>query len=714
MQMSKTKINHSIKNILFILLLIASISSLGQMQQKIDSLETLLKKTKQDTTKARLMNDLAYVYYSSNPEKTISLTNTAIALSKKINSPKNYLYGLYINGIGKSITMSNEEATKNAIFLISESSRLKNDFHKAQGHFLYAYHLRNKSKDIAALENFKMSLSLFKKEKSQPNIANVYGQLAFSYSKLSNYGIAIKYYLLASKMLKAQNQTEGYKSTINNLGETYLNIKNYPLALKYFKESSEIGKTLKNKIWIGNDNLSIAKLYIETNKPNQAKVYLKTALKIFKEIPYDSGLASTFNSLGKISKDENKILEAINYFKQALAINLKDKNEYYLIETYSNLGNSYQKLKQVKLAKSYYEKALTICVKYNFGQQKRDVFKQLSDLYSETNNYKESNNYLQQYETIKDSLLDEVKNNQIVTLQVEYDTEQKEIENKLLKQNNDIQKLTIEKQQQSTEIISIILASLIVLSLVLYWLFRSKKIANTKLEHKNDIIDTKNSILETTQQKLQQSLNEKEVLLKEIHHRVKNNLQLVNSLLSIQARNTSQGEELKEFLNKSQNRVQSMALIHETLYSSNNLSKVDFEKYVQKLTDHLLNSFDIEKENITTLINTNDIILDVETVIPLGLILTELINNSLKYAFPKGKGKIEISLQNFDDKNLDLIVFDNGIGLPANYSNKETTLGMQLVNDLTAQIEGKLLLDNSDGTKFTIRFPKQFDNKNLI
>lgn len=696
-----------IRQVLVAVLLLSAANSHAQLITKIDSLEALVRQTRHDTTRVRLMNDLAYAYYASNPEKTIELTEKSIQLAKRLNSKKDYLYGLYVNGIGKSIISGNDEAAKTATLLIRESQRLKSDFNKAQGHFLYAFLLRNQSRDKEALENFKESLALFKATESAPNVANVYSQLAFTYSKLSNYSIAIKYYLLAAKMLKAENQIEGYKSTLNNLGETYLQIKNYRLALKYFSESMAIGEKLKNQIWIGSDYLSIAKLYIQTNRIPEAKSYLSKALNVFTSIPFDRGTASVLNTLGTVSLNENRTAAALDYFKKALAINLKEGNNYYLIENYHNIGCCYQKMKQYDAALSYFKKALGIATQHNYAELKRDSFQLLAELYTEIGDYKTGNDFLKRYETVKDSLFDEVKNNQILTLQVEYDTEQKEIDNKLLKQKNDIQKLTIEKQQQSTRIISAVLVSFVILAFVLYRLFRAKKIANARLQSAKNTIDTKNIILEATQQKLQTSLHEKEILLKEIHHRVKNNLQLINSLLSIQARSTDRTLEVAEFLNKSQNRVESMALIHETLYLSDNLSKVDFEKYTQKLTEYLLNSFETDRESIEVTVTGHNIILDVETLIPVGLILTELINNSLKHAFPDGKGKIDITLQDYNDARLELIVYDNGTGLKPDYNATKPTLGMQLVADLTAQIDGQMTIDAVDGTRFVIRFPKE-------
>ncbi len=207
-----------------------------------------------------------------------------------------------------------------------------------------------------------------------------------------------------------------------------------------------------------------------------------------------------------------------------------------------------------------------------------------------------------------------------------------------------------------------------------------------------------------SEDKIKASLKEKELLLKEIHHRVKNNLQIISSLLNLQSSYIKDKESL-EIFRESQNRVKSMALIHEELYKASNLSQIDFKKYVENLINHLYQSYRLVSKTVTFTINTKDISLDIETAIPLGLIINELVSNSLKYAFKKNNiGQIFVDLKNIDT-SFELIVSDNGVGLPKGFDFTNTnTLGSQLVISLTDQIDGSIKIDNSDGAKFTIRF----------
>ncbi|MFP3974639.1 MAG: PAS domain S-box protein [Chloroflexota bacterium] len=207
------------------------------------------------------------------------------------------------------------------------------------------------------------------------------------------------------------------------------------------------------------------------------------------------------------------------------------------------------------------------------------------------------------------------------------------------------------------------------------------------------------------EEKIRASLEEKETLLREIHHRVKNNLQVVSSLLRRQGRQI-QDETLKQLLKESENRVLSMSLIHEKLYRSENLAAINFNEFVKSLSKSLIRSYGIA--NVVLRTDIEAIQLPIDTAIPCGLIVNELVSNSLKYAFPEGQaGEIEIALQRRGDSEIELAVRDNGVGIPEYVDIRNTdSLGMHLVTLLgEKQLGGKVELDRSQGTEFRIRFP---------
>lgn len=207
------------------------------------------------------------------------------------------------------------------------------------------------------------------------------------------------------------------------------------------------------------------------------------------------------------------------------------------------------------------------------------------------------------------------------------------------------------------------------------------------------------------EEKIKASLKEKEVLLKEIHHRVKNNLGIVSSLLQMQCRRT-QDPVVTAILRDSQNRIASIALVHEKLYRSEDLADIDFAQYIPDLTTHLFDSYNVSSSQIKLNIQVDNASLDIETAIPCGLIINELVSNALKYAFVGNRGgKIEVKFYQKSESNLILIIKDNGVGLPENFDSKKTkTLGITLVQGLVKQLRGKLEIDSQQGTEFKITF----------
>lgn len=209
-----------------------------------------------------------------------------------------------------------------------------------------------------------------------------------------------------------------------------------------------------------------------------------------------------------------------------------------------------------------------------------------------------------------------------------------------------------------------------------------------------DMVSAKNEI--------KNSLQEKELLLREVHHRVKNNLQIISSLLNLQSGYIKNKDDL-EIFKDSLSRVKSMAFVHEQLYQSSNLANVEFSEYVRNLLTYLLHYYTQDPGSIKLNINVENVFMDIDTSIPCGLIVNELVTNSLKHAFHGKPGEISIDLHSINDDQYMLTVADNGTGLPEGFDFKNTeTLGLQLVNGLVNQLDGTIELDSSNGTRFKI------------
>jgi PAS domain S-box-containing protein len=226
-----------------------------------------------------------------------------------------------------------------------------------------------------------------------------------------------------------------------------------------------------------------------------------------------------------------------------------------------------------------------------------------------------------------------------------------------------------------------------------------------ELENVNSTLLTEITTRINAEEKIKASLQEKEVLLKEIHHRVKNNLQVISSLLYLQSKKI-EIKEYKDIFNESQNRIKSMALVHENLYKSDNFAGIDLSDYIRSLVNYLIRTYNVNYNKIKQEINIDHIILSIDKSIPFGLIMNELVTNSLKYAFnDRDEGLFKVEIHKLDSGIIHVSVFDNGVGMPVDFDiKKSTSLGLKLVQTLVDQLEGTFQWHSNGGTEFIIEF----------
>jgi two-component sensor histidine kinase len=240
----------------------------------------------------------------------------------------------------------------------------------------------------------------------------------------------------------------------------------------------------------------------------------------------------------------------------------------------------------------------------------------------------------------------------------------------------------------------------------------SREELEMRVEQRTDELAKANTFLteevakrERAEEKVMASLKEKEVLLQEVHHRVKNNMTVIISLLKLQS-NKIKDEQYKDIFSNSINRIKSMALIHEKLYRSDDLAKVNFEDYLEEMLNNMLMSYGLNTHKVALTTEVENISLRIDSAIPCGLIINELVSNSLKYAFPEDrKGEIKVAIHLNDSDKVELTVSDNGVGIPENLDFRNTdSLGLNLVNALTSQLQGEIELNRNNGTEFRIVF----------
>ncbi|MEF8874209.1 MAG: histidine kinase dimerization/phosphoacceptor domain -containing protein [Candidatus Thermoplasmatota archaeon] len=240
---------------------------------------------------------------------------------------------------------------------------------------------------------------------------------------------------------------------------------------------------------------------------------------------------------------------------------------------------------------------------------------------------------------------------------------------------------------------------------------RTLEITSTGLSRQDDILLVINVCRDITQQlsmkrDLEESLEEKKVLLQEIHHRVKNNMQIILSMLDRQAR-YFENQEMDEILNETRNRIMSMSMVHNKLYRSENMARIDFSEYCEALGNQVINTYKNDDSAIRLQTDIEDVSFDIDTLIPLGLIITELVSNSMKHAFEEGeKGKIGIEM-NAVDNVYKLVVKDDGKGPPSQDYDKLKRLGLSLVEDLVDQLDGDFEFSEKRGFRIQINIPRE-------
>ena len=381
---------------------------------------------------------------------------------------------------------------------------------------------------------------------------------------------------------------------------------------------------------------------------------------------------------GNISIARQDYERALEDYTKTWEMSVEDYGEYISAGWRGEMGIACRYLGRYKEALEHLFAAIQLTK--DLGQESETVngyYQEMVICYKAIGDYEQALAYQDEVIALKDKVYAE----KVATLEEEtfakYETGKKD--QLLASQEADL------AQKAYTQKLTIAVTSVMaVLLLTLFYFFRKNQQTNTELNIKNQ---------------------ENELLLKEVHHRVKNNLEMVSSLLKLQSVKTKDAAA-KDVMLASQNRVQSMGIIHQKLYQGKNLAAIEMLDYFKNLGENTLDAFGLN-EVVEIIYNMNPVELDVDTAVPIGLIVNELLTNSLKYAFPEGgKGIITLSLKEIDNSQLHLVVADNGIGKPQNAAPRGTGFGTQLVELLTSQLQGTAKSDYQHGTQWSFYLEK--------
>lgn len=487
----------------------------------------------------------------------------------------------------------------------------------------------------------------------------------------------------------------------------------YLKAVEYYLNAYELIKQTDDKRYTGILLNNIGAAYRVRDKPDETEQYYKKALEIFNEINDTLWIANVTNNLAIILNSKGEFVEAENFFLQAqnryvqlqdsaslriLAINLaavyNDMDQWekaqphidYFFDSDPPIDDLYvygrhlvarkaMQDREFKKAESILLETLKITVDKGFSNAGLNAKKHYYNLLKLQGKYKSSLTAYEDFVAEKDSIFSNEKDQQLTEMLEKYESREKETEIERLALADELNQLRIGRQRLG------LLGAIGGFGLLSFFFIR--------LRQKNRRIEKQDQ--------------EKEILLKEIHHRVKNNLQVISSLLSIQGRSIKD-ETARAAIQEGRSRVQSMSLIHQNLYTKDNLSGISMPGYVDHLSKSLIKTYSISSDTITLETDIDDIILDVETVVPIGLIINELITNAIKYAFPEYRiGTINIILKKKADY-LHLAVKDNGIGINTNrIDSKDGSFGLSLINAFKSKLDANLEIDGTDGTAVSLQ-----------
>ena len=388
-------------------------------------------------------------------------------------------------------------------------------------------------------------------------------------------------------------------------------------------------------------------------------------------------IASVYSFLGSTYYDMGDYDKAYDYYKYGLVLAREGDDNSNKVYILNNLGWILNDKKEYKKAIEYLKEALEENKNNDLKLELSETYLALSQAYAGLHDFKNAYEYHMLYSTIDSTIFNKEREQATTEVTSKYNIEKKTKEILVLKKDNKIKdlKLANNRLMLIAAVIIFILTSIILL--IFYNKFQIKKKAN----------------------------EEKEVMLREIHHRVKNNLQIILSILNIQARKMND-ERIIGFIKESESRIQTMAIIHEKLYQSDNLASISFKEYISELIEFIYTIYNVDREKIKYIVSETDIHLNINTAVPLGLIINELISNSLKHAFQRSEsGSILIQLTAIRPKEYELIISDTGSGFPESIDLKKTdTLGLKLIQTLTRQMEGKLIVSGHNGAVFNIQF----------
>jgi len=521
----------------------------------------------------------------------------------------------------------------------------------------------------SAIAQYKKAANAYKRINKQSDVATAYLNIGVSERKLSKYTEAIRYFMLASGIFENLKDNEYLSSTFNSIAGCFGDLNNYAKALEYNKKALAIRKKLTDKQAIAQSLNNIGFVFKKYNRPDSAIYYLNKSLGMYKTGSDSSEIVLTLQNLGSSWKMRGDLRKAENYVERSLLIASNYNMTEEIARGYVDLAEIYTQQKKYGQALTAINITIGTAQKLKLSELLMEAYAVKYNLYNHTGDYKNALLYANKKTDLKDSLFSVAKNRTVDELEIKYQTAKKEKDIAVLQVQNSLGQKIVKQQRLSITILIIASVLLLVLFVVAYNNFRMKNKANMRIQ----------------------------LLMRDLHHRVKNNLQILSGLFTMQIENLSD-ENTKIALRENEARLTSMNLIHNKLYLDNTTTKIEMNDYLTKLLNHIKDSFAGYKQNEVNLrIEVGNIMLEADKAVAIGLIANELATNAFKYAFADGGGEIHLALKLVEKSKLLLTLGDNGIGIKEENKNKAPSFGLRLVNLMARQLNSTLIIKNNPG-----------------
>jgi two-component system, sensor histidine kinase PdtaS len=593
--------------------------------------------------------------------------------------------------LGEHLVQRNPELAEKIANKLKDTYLYKSDSNAiARNNYIFAASHRWKGDYKTSLEYYKTNYNYYKRKKDSINIAKS-GHFMGSILMFLGNNVESQSHLIEVAKIYDKIGTSEEKARINNsLAGLYLNLNQFEKSKDQYLKALKQFEILKDSSGMSSANANLGFVYTELGDFKKAEKHLMEQKKLNKVFPTLREMGFHHDFLGLLRQKQGRLQEAYQEHLTALQIREKLSSTYNLCESKLNMGEILIKLKRNSEAISHLKDIFKYDEHESLNQQ-QSAYELLSQAYENLGDYKESLINYKAFKKLSDSIYSSESLEIIAEKDALYDKQKKDVQIALLNKEKEISDAKLLRSN------TIVIVSLVGIGLLLLASFGLYKLY-TKIKSKNVIIN--------------KTLKDRELLLHETHHRVKNNLQMISSLLNLQSKYV-EDKKAFEVLQNGRNRIESIAILHKNLYAGDNLTMVNIQEYFENLTSSILKSYEKSENDIKIDVKASNVVMDIESVIPIGFIVNELVTNSLKHAVPKNSSKnLEINIiMTESDSDYNLIVSDNGIGIEDEIikNGKKESFGQRLIRSFVQKLKAQIEIKSNNGTEVSILIPKKIN-----